>query len=165
MTTEETIDPRVIELSTGVRLRAMPMPPVAFIQLQTKNPPPDIPTIKDSKGTLYVNPDDPDYIEKKKFWETTNSKDMLNGMIVLGTELVDVPKGFTKIDSDAWLEKLEVMGIETKPDNPSWRYLWWVITVAAPESDDWTKITKAVGRLSGVPEDDVQDAAKFSEGS
>lgn len=162
---KKTNDPKVIELSTGVKLRGKPMPPVVFINLSTKNPPPDMPTFKDKDGTVYVNPDDPNYIEKKKHWETESSRDMLNGMIIFGTVLEEVPKGVEKPSGNDWLELVEVAGMQTKPDNKSWRYLWWVLTVAAPDAEDWSKITEVVGRLSGVPEDDVQDAAKFSEGS
>lgn len=150
----------VIELSTGVKLRGKPMQPGVFINLAVANPPPDPPVYKTENG-MYTNVDDPGYIEKMKHWKSVQSKDTLNGMIVFGTEFVSKPKDVPAIESDDWIDMLKTGGIKVDPNNKSWRYLWWVLTFAAPVAKDWEKIQEVVGRLSGVPENDVQSASSF----
>ena len=150
----------LIHLSTGVILRGKAMPPGVFINLAVNNPPPQAPMYKVGDN-FFSNADDPTYIEQFKFWSDNKNKDMLNAMINFGTELEKVEKGLPKLEDTDWVEILELSGIRTRPENKSWRYLFWVMMVAAPTTDDWSKITEVVGRLTGVPERDVDSASKF----
>lgn len=161
MTEKKELKENEFELSTGVILRGKPMPPGVFINLQANSEPPEMPKFRDSSGQVYTNPDDPDYIEKKKHWEQRNSKNILNAMIVLGTEIVFAPKTIPDIHDNGWVEDLETVGISTKPDSEPWRKLWWTMTYAALTELDWEMISRSVGRLSGVPEEDVDKASKF----
>lgn len=161
MTEEKKLGENEFELSTGVILRGKSIPPGVFINLQADDMPPQMPKIKDKDGTVFTNPDDPAYIDQMKFWNQKQNKTMLNAMIILGTEVVSVPKGIPKMESDGWIEEMEVLGVKTKPENTSWRRLWWMLTFAALTASDWEMISQTVGRLSGVPEGDVDKASKF----
>ena len=153
-------DGNLIHLSTGVILRGKAMPPGVFINLAVNNPPPQAPMYKVGDN-YFANADDPTYIEQFKFWSDDKNKNMLNAMIIFGTELEKVEKGLPKLEDTDWVERLDLSGIRTRPENKSWRFLFWVLTIAAPIPADWEEITKVVGRLTGVPERDVDSASKF----
>jgi len=151
-----------IKLSTGVVLRCMQAPPLMLIRVMAAFPRPKPPVWHDPKmGRDMENPDDPDYIDRLKAWSMDQSNAMLNALIIFGTELVSKPKDIPSYKDDAWLEKYTLLGMEMKPDNQSWRYLTWVTTFAAVTAEDFNMIKEAVGRLSGVPEKDVQAAETF----
>lgn len=158
---EKVMGDNEFELSTGVVLRGKPIPPLVFINLQAADEPPEMPKFKDNAGTVYTNPDDPSYIEKMKNWNDKQNKRLLNAMIIFGTEIVSVPKGIPKITEDEWIDLLETADVETKPENQSWRRLWWTMTYAAVNESDFELISQTIGRLSGVPEEDVDKASKF----
>jgi len=152
----------IVEFSTGVKVYAKPVPSLLMIQVLASDPPPDIPTSVTPNGVVITNPDDPGYIEQTRFYEMKRTKTMINIMISHGTELLEVPKDLPKHTDDSWLDALEVTGMKTKPESKAWRYLFWFQTIAAVTSKDLEKLQTEVGRLSGVPEDDVKSAAGFS---
>jgi len=97
------------------------------------------------------------------------SMSVIDIMILLGTKVKSVPKGMSGPDSKEWKEELAAI-LRTR----GWRrdkiaelsqeevYVFWVKYRAAPlattEETDVGLITTAIGRLSGVAEEDVKDA-------
>lgn len=153
----------LIRLSTGVVLCGRAAPPLMLIKVMAAFPRPKPPVyFNATMGREVENPDDPDYIERVKANQTESSNAMLNALILLGTELVEVPKKFPKPSDDSWLEEYTEFGLPVKPEKRSWRYLTWVIFKAAPTKEDLDAIQKVVGRLSGVSEDAVHSAEEFS---
>jgi hypothetical protein len=151
-----------ITLSSGVVLRGKQANPLVLIDVMAAYPRPKPPTYKSpTMGRMMENPHDPDYRERVKSWEAESSSAMLNAMILLGTELVKVPKGFAKPDDDSWLDEYELLGLPLKPQNESWRYLKWVLFKAVKDEKDMIKIRDVVGRLSGVSERVVESAEQF----
>jgi len=151
-----------ITLSSGVVLRAKKANPLILITVMTRFPRPKPPTFfMESMGREMENPDDPDYIERVKSWEVESNGQVLNALIMLGTELVSVPKGVAKPSDEKWLDGFKALDMPIHPSNDSWRYLTWVKFVAAPDESDLTLIQEAVGRLSGIAERDVKSAEQF----
>ena len=149
-------------LSSGVVLRALKANPITLIKVMTRFPRPKPPVVfmKDM-GRDMENPDDPDYIDRVKAWEMESNAQVLNALILLGTELVSCPKGIEKPSGDKWVEKYKVLDMPVRPENEDWRYLTWVTFIAAPDENDLNIIQDAVGRLSGIAEADVKDAEQF----
>lgn len=159
---EMEADDALITLSTGVVLRGKAAPAMALIKVKAHFLRPKPPLWKsETLGRMIENPDDPIYKEQLDNHKTESTAAMLNTLILLGTDLVSVPKGFPKPESDDWLDELYEIGIEIHPEKKRWRYLNWVMFKAAPKSQDTELISEVVGRLSGVSERDVQAAEEF----
>lgn len=151
-----------ITLSTGVVLRGKQVPPLVLIKVMSAYPRPKPPTwFNPTMGREMENPDNPDYIEQVKAWRTESGNITLNALIMLGTELVSVPKKFPGPDGKEWLDEYAVLGVPMSPENKNWRYLTWVTFKAAPAVEDLDKIKEVVGRLSGISESKVAAAEQF----
>ena len=149
-------------LSSGVVLRAIKASPVTLIKVMTRFPRPKPPTYyMESMGREMENPDDPDYIERVKAWEMENNAQVLNALILLGTELVSVPKGVAKPSDDEWVNKYRLLDMPIHPEDKAWRYLNWVSMIAAPTAEDMTLIQEVVGKTMGIAEADVKSAEQF----
>lgn len=156
----------LLRLSSGVVLRGKQAPPLALIKVMSAFTPPKIPTyFNTTMGREIENPDDPTYKTDYQAYQTSLTNAMSNALILLGTELAEVPKKFPRPEDDTWLEEWNEIAIgEGKPDNKSWRYLTWVTFKAVLTNDDMDMIQKEVGRLSGVPESAVKSAEEFPGG-
>jgi hypothetical protein len=159
----EAVDSDLLTLSSGVVLRVRQAPPLTLIKILAAFPRPKPPVYHNATmGRDVENPDDPDYLERLQAHKTESSSALLNALILLGTELVSTPKKFSKPDEDSWLEEYAELGIPSKPESKSWRYLNWVMFKAVANEKDLEVIQKAVGRRSGVPETAVKSAEQFS---
>ena len=159
----ESVDSDQITLSSGVVLRVKQAPPLTLIKVMAAFPRPKPPVyLNATMGREVENPDDPDYLERLQAHKTESSSALLNALILLGTELVSTPKKFSKPDENSWLEEYAELGIPSKPESKSWRYLNWVMFKAVANEKDLEVIQKAVGRRSGVPETAVKSAEAFS---
>jgi len=153
----------LITLSTGVVLKGKAAPSLALVKTIAKHVRPKPPEMySDTLGRVIENGADPDYLQRVKAYETESAHDVLNVLILYGTEVVSVPKGFPNVNSKEWVEEVREVGLEVKPDSKSWRYLNWIMFKAAPSPEDTQKIQEVVGSLSGVSERTVQAAEDFS---
>lgn len=158
----EQVEDNLIRLSTGVVLRGKVAPPLALIKVMAAFPRPKVPTyFNKTVGRDLENPEDPDYLERVQAQKTESASAMLNALVLLGTEVESVPKGFPKHTDDDWVDDYRELGLEARPENVRWRYLNWVVFKAAITAEDMQEIQKVVGRLSGVPEGAVQSAEEF----
>jgi len=149
-------------LSSGVVLRAKKANPIVLITVMSRYARPKPPVFfMESMGREMENPDDPDYIERVKAWETESNTQVLNALILLGTEFVSAPKNVQKPADTKWLDKYKVLDMPIHPENEDWRYLTWVKFVAVADENDLALIQEAVGRLSGIAEADVKAAEQF----
>lgn len=149
-------DPTLVELSTGVVLRVKKVPRQVFADIVADIKAPAVPVayIPD-KGREEENPDDPDYLDKYRTYQARLAKAMSDAVTLLGTDVESVPDGFpTDTDRD-WLDEMRALGHDLS--NPKARYLAWVKYKAAVDEDDFNRIWKGVGRLSGVTETDTAD--------
>lgn len=155
----------LIRLSTGVVLKAKQANPNILIRIMTATPRPQPPVYRnEAMGRDMENPDDPDYLKRVQAWEMEYNNGMLNALVGLGTELVSVPKKFSKPDEDGWIEDYKAMGLPVHPKSLSWRYITWVLFKAAVVDTDTKLIGEKVKSLSGVKEADVKDAETFPDG-
>lgn len=151
-----------ITLSTGVVLRGKQVPTLILVKLMAAFPRPKVPTwINPNMGREMENPDDPDYLERIRAWKVESSNVTLNALVLLGTELVKVPKKMNGPDDNDWIDEYKLLGLPMYPENKSWRYLTWITFRAAPALDDLNLLKEVVGRLSGIPENKVEAAETF----
>ena len=148
-----------VETSTGVVFIAKGIPFALFEMLHNKHQAsqPKVPVIHNAdKDRDEENPLDPDYIQAKQSWELAYSSKVFDVLYKMGLDLVSVPKGMLRPEDD-WgvaFDELDI-GFEM-PENPKDRYLSWIKLVAAPLATDTAKLSLAVSRESGVPEEDVR---------
>jgi len=152
----------IIKLSTGVVLRGKQIPPLVLVKIISAFPRPKIPTwYNPTMGREMENPDDPGYLERVTAWKAESGSVTLNAIILLGTELVSVPKKMPGPETKDWLEEYQLLGVPVYPENKNWRYLTWLTFKAAPEVGDLDLIKEVVGRLSGISESKVEAAETF----
>lgn len=150
-----------IVLSSGVVLKPVTLPPLVLMEAMTAVPAPKPPVYHDKRlGREIENPDDPDYKEALGFHRLRYATGMMNSMLIFGVEIVSIPEGLASIDSDEWVEKLSLAGIQVMPKSKSWRKLAWLKSVAVKSAEDNSLVMEKVGSKSGVAEADVDLAAK-----
>lgn len=155
----------LIRLSTGVVLLAKQANPNILIRIMTSVPRPKPPTYFDEMmGREMENPDHPDYKARVEAWEMEYNGGMLNALIGLGTDLVSKPKSMPGPDDDAWLDDYRVLGLPVVPNSKAWRYITWVMFLAATKDTDIKAIAEKVKGMSGVKEADVVAAETFPDG-
>jgi hypothetical protein len=154
-----------IRLSTGVVLTAKQANPNVLIRIMTAVPRPKPPTYFDEMMNKELeNPDHPDYRKQVEAWEMQYNNGMLNALVGLGTELKSKPKNIPSPENDTWLADYEALGLPVVKGSKAWRYITWVLFVAATTDKDTQLIAEKVKSLSGVKEDDVQAAESFPDG-
>jgi hypothetical protein len=150
----------VITLSSGVKLRCKPIPPwlIADVINEWNDRKPKIPVyLNPEKGREEENPADPNYQKALDDWNIAVAMELNNALILMGTEVIEVPEGFPSHEDREWTSKMQAMG--RLSDNPHRNYLYWIKYTAAPKMpEDIELIIREVGRLSGVREEDVQAA-------
>lgn len=149
-----------ITLSSGLRLRLKEVPK-HFIYGVTKDiPAPQVPLINiDGKKRPIENPDDPDYQEAVEKWIVVTANAATDVALLRGTEVLELPEGMIGPESTAWIEEMEVLGMPMR-DNSRARYLNWLKAIGVPKEEDLAALMEALGRLTGVNEDDVADAVE-----
>lgn len=154
-----------ITLSTGVVLKPKRVStPLVLKVITSMRDRPEVPVDKDPvTGYEIPNPDSEAYIQAVEDWELEYSAALLDAFVLRGTEVVSVPKGMPKHDSDQFEEECEALNIKLKTHNDSHRYLTWFQTFAMDTDEDMEAVMEAVGRLSGTVEADVEAAENFPE--
>lgn len=154
-------DDNFIRLSSGVILEARAASPNLLIRAMSR-PRPEIPTYYNEKiGRVMENPDDPGYIKRVQSYEMEISATMLNVLIGTGTTLSACPEGIDGPDGNIWISDYAAMGLPTHTESPAWRYITWVLFIAAPKDTDTKSIMEKVGRLSGIREETAKAAQQF----
>lgn len=158
-------DDNLIRLSTGVILAARQANPSMLIRVMANIRRPEPPLVFMEKMGRYIeNAADPDYIERVKSWDMEYNAGMLNALIGLGTTLHSKPKSVPGPDDEGWISEYAAYNLETHPDSKAWRYMTWVLFIAAPTDKDLKDISAKVKSFSGVPEANVRDAENFPAG-
>lgn len=153
-------DTGVITLSTGVKLKIVPLPPLTMMESLTIVKRPTAPSYWDERLKKAIeNPDHPDYKEQLARFQVNYALGVMNAMILFGVEVVSIPKALPKPEDTDWVEKLELSHMDTLPTSKNWRKLAWIKTVAVANSADSDMLMESVGQASGVREADVDAAA------
>jgi len=151
-------DRDIVTLSTGVQLRVKPMPKHFVFQVTERYKKPKVPVYMTDKGREEENPSDPDYIEAMQMHLAEISNASTDVAILRGTEVVHIPDDVMGPDSEDFKMELEVLKFGMV-DNARARYLAWVKAIAAPADADIENLFEEIGRLTGVTEADVAEAA------
>lgn len=168
------LDLNEVEVSTGVIFGVKEVPQYIMTDIRREFKEPDVPTwYNKDTGRKEPNPDDPEYKRRYNDYIIGMSMAVIDVMILMGTYVVSIPKNIPAPDSDAWKSELAAIlrargwGREEIAELSSEeRYVFWVKYRGAPsgevagEDTDINKLTLAIGRLSGVAEEDVRDATE-----
>lgn len=152
-------DPDLVVLTSGVELRVRRVASSVFADMLAELEPPSPPLVWIAeKGRQEENPDDPDFLEAKMAHQSRIAKVMSDAVIILGTELVSVPKGFPGPKDENWNARMRALGrrFESEAD----QYLAWVKYEAGAADTDFNTIWEAVGRQASVVEKDAGAAAR-----
>lgn len=148
-----------VTLNNGVVLRIKYVPPFLIQRAATAIPRPEVPQVYlEDKDRTEANPDDPRYHEALQLWEAKTIEIGTNVLLTAGTEIVSVPPGVERPESDEWLSLLSFFGIEINRDSPFERYLAWLSCYAITDESDLVKLVQATSRRTGVAEEDAEKA-------
>ena len=162
---------KFLTVSSGVVFKIKEVPQVAYVDLRNSLPEP-VPPIFYNKEYDREEPNvnDPRYIAQVDNWQVAMSSAVYDISILFGTEIESIPDGMPSHDSEKFESKLKFllkkMGWSKEDINnisETERYLFWVKYEACPkgglnQNSDLDKLFAAVGRTSGVPEEDVASA-------
>lgn len=152
----------LIRLSTGVVLKGRKANPLILLDVMASFVPPTPPTVyMETMGRMIENAADPDYLVRRDAYKTESSNALVQAMVLLGTKLETLPKGFPGPKSDAWIEDMRILGLQVFPEKENWRYLKWVLHVACVDEHDIALIQEVVGRLTGLSKQAVKTAEEF----
>lgn len=146
-------------LSSGVKVKLTPLPPLLQRAIEAKFPEPEIPmasvTIRDEQE-LQSNPDDPDYIEAREHWARDRGAALMDLALIKGVQ-VELP------EDDSWIEELALVGVEVGEGKVA-RKLAYLRSVAIGNLQDLMGVTGRVLAMSGVNPQAVDEAVKTVPG-
>ena len=166
------LDINSVEVSTGVVFGVKSVPQFTMSDIRREFKEPQVPTwYNKDTGRKEPNPDDPKYKKEYNDYIVGMSMAVIDIMVLMGTFVKSVPKGFPAPDSEEWASELRAIlrargwsRDEIAELSQEERYVFWVKYRAAiggsyeTGEGDINKLTLAIGRLSGVAEEDVKDA-------
>lgn len=148
----------LVSLSNGVVLKVRKVPNMIFLEVMHRFTPPKVPVVmNEDLGRKEENPNDPTYVDEYNRYQADLSMAIVDTMVLMGTSVYSVPEEIDGPSDESWSRKLKILHIVPGEDEME-RYLMWVKYYAAEDDTDITKIVEAVGRLSGVSEEDVAQA-------
>ena len=175
---EDVKEDNTVTMSNGIIFRVSEVPQAAFVDLRNNfsEPAPPIFYNQDT-GREEPNANDPRYLAKHADWEIALSSGMIDIQLLFGAEVEFVPKGTLTHNDEKFTDRLKVilgaMGWsreDIKDLGETERFLLWVKYYAAKggvnKSGDsnLSKLLLAIGRTSGVPEEDVRTAVDNFQG-
>lgn len=150
---------RVLTFSSGVRLRLRPVAPlfVRRAQMQLKKPTPPL-WENPNNGRQEYNEADPEYLEAMRVYDEETETAAIRALILSGSALEYCPPDIPAPDSDEWVENALEAGITYAFKTERGRYATWVEDVALANREDFYALGMAVGRLTGIAEEDMARA-------
>lgn len=136
-----------IRLSSGVVLRTKKVSVLRIQAVANKIKPPkleDYAFYDPDREETILNPNHPEYLAAVERHNTEVGMAVLDALIVFGTEPVEVPDTVHPLESDAWLEELDFVGIEVNRESKLARYLAWVRYVAMVTEEDVSLVTQKI---------------------
>lgn len=151
-------------LSSGVILECKPVPPLAMREVAIRVPAPQVPTWHNpDKDRDEPNPNDPDYLKALELYQAEQLFRVTEVIMLLGTQVKELPDGFPGPERVDWIEPLLVLGVveqDTIDHANKWaRYLMWLRFYACQTQSDVAHVIGRVIAVSGVTEVEVQRAA------
>ncbi len=156
----------IIEFKSGVEVELRRVEPLLIYERLKGMREPKVPKVFiESKGREEENPADPAYLEALRQYEQERADIIEDMIIALGTRVVSA-NGVPKAEDEEWAETFDTLGFEIAPIGKKKRYIQWFRLVAiGGNSDDLRLFMEAMGRIQGVSEEDVAEAADSFRGT
>lgn len=142
-------------LTSGVRVKFRPLPPLLQRAVEGKFPEPEVPmalvTIR-GEQELESNPNDPDYIAARWRWAVDRGN-ALTDLALLKGVAVELP------EDESWIEELAMVGIEVGKSKMA-KKLAYLHSVAIASLEDLTGVTSRVLAMSGLSPQAIDKASK-----
>ncbi len=149
-----------VRMSSGVVFAVRPIPAHFIYEVTKRFERPKVPVyFNKDKGRDEENPNDPNYLEELERHRADVSNASTDVALLRGTDMVEKPDKLPGPDDQEWIAEMQVLG-HPMVDNPRARYLAWVKAIAAPTGDDILKLIGELGRLTGVSEEDTDEAVE-----
>ncbi len=149
----------VITVSTGVQFH-LKQPNLWLLMTllkQLDKEEPLVPMIDREDGRQEENPTSPTYQAALAMHRAHKSERMYELAIASGTEIGELPEGFSGVDDKEWEEVPRLIGIEIATDRLP-RYIQWVKYNACPAPSDIKLLLEPVLQLMGIKEEEVDEA-------
>lgn len=152
--------------ASGVSFKMKRVSAFAIKDALAKIKDPSVPRFfNEGKGRDEDNPNDPDYVAAVQEADYQRSMMGINVAMGLGTAVIDYGDYEERPETDEWIEKLELIGIEV-PKSGVARYMAWVRYSGVLSESELADMTTQIAKLSGlVKEEDVAIAAESFPGS
>lgn len=146
---EQQDDPGTFTTTEGVKFRLKKVPRTTFSKVLDKFEAPSPPTIWiEEKGRSEPNPNDPDFLKHMRDFDLESSLGLMMALVMLGSDVIDVPAGVERPEDTDWSETLEVIGFEI-PAGGKARYAAWVRNVVLVDEENLTKMAAAISHFNG----------------
>jgi len=156
-----------ITLSNGVVVKVKPLPDLLMRKLYSKFDPPEPPEVEiNSGGKTWTEPnyDDPNYENAMRKYTMTIADGIANLILLRGFDIISKPDHIPDYEEDdTWEEELEAVGLEI-PEKPLERKLSWMEYRIVETNNDLDAIQTASQRLSGISEEEVEEAQERFRG-
>ena len=150
----------VVTMSTGVVFSVRPVPRQFLYEIVSQFEPPKVPMyFNKNKGVEEPNPADPDYIEAAERYLLEVNAAQTDAAFLRGTAVIEKPDDIPGPDDQDWIDEMKILGYPMV-ESPRARYLAWIKGMAAPKNSDISDLLGELGRLTGVSEEDVDDAVE-----
>lgn len=152
----------LIRLSTGVVLRAVAAPVWLLQDAVRRIPKPVAPMrMNADRGYEEADENDPAYLAAADRYAMDAAGAANDALLLLGTEIVEVPDGFERHTDDGWIEELAAVGLDVSGMH---RRMAWLKYWAVRSASDVARVIGAAARKTGVREEDVSDAVASFRG-
>lgn len=156
-----------LTLSNGVKVRVKPLPDLLMRKLYSKFDPPEPPEVEvESGGKTWTEPNynDPNYENAMRKYTMNLADGIANLILLKGFDIISKPDHIPDYeDDDTWVEELEAVGLDV-PEKPLERKLAWMEYRIVATNNDLDAIQEASQRLSGISEEDVEEAQERFRG-
>lgn len=116
-----------LTLSNGIVLRIKPVPQMLLRDATLKIATPKVPMWhNDQRDEDEPNPNDPSYLEAMQEYNTAVMLTAGNAALVLGTECLTVPVGYSRPEDEEWLEYARYANAEPDVSSKPARYVAWL---------------------------------------
>jgi hypothetical protein len=150
-----------VTLSSGVILKFKKIPLLRINAIVDAFPYPPIPKyFNPEKGREEENPMSKVYLDMKTEIDVQRSLAIIDAVVATGTELEFKPDSMVAVESDDWIDELEVSHIPVRKESKYARYLAWVKFVAIRDMDDLGLIAREFGITLGISESRIAAAVQ-----
>lgn len=149
-------------LSSGVRVRAKPLPR-RLIRLAIEGvPDPEIPVATLADGTQVPNPDSPALKDALQAAERERMNRLERLVFGMGLEILPpFPAGVPEPQGNDWVDWLSQSGVQVDTSNSFTRIADWLQLIACPRDDDLLRAFAEGQRAVGLLEVEVITAMRF----